>query len=220
MRGIIACEFSGIVREAFAALGFDMWSADLIPSEIPGQHILIDNDMHLKDVVYDGRWDFMIAHPPCVRLNNAGWWYVKRHQLFEEVRQAAVFFNMLLNAPIAHKGLENSVQSPLARTYIRRQDQVIQPYNFGADASKQTCLWLVGLPPLQKTVYIEPRIVGGKKRWGNQTDGGWNKYGPSEDRWKDRSRTFPGIAAAMADQWGNFMLTTKNSSNGKTVYQS
>lgn len=140
MRGIIACEFSGIVREAFAARGFDMWSADLIPSEIPGQHILIDNDMHLKDVVYDGRWDFMIAHPPCVRLNNAGWWYVKRNQLFDEVRQAAVFFNMLLNAPIDHKGLENSVMSPLAKSYIRNQDQVIQPYNFGADASKQTCL--------------------------------------------------------------------------------
>lgn len=202
MRLLVACEFSGIVREAFAARGHDAWSCDLLDTEIPGQHMIMDNDLHLKDVVYNGRWDMLIFHAPCTRLNNAGWWYVKQNGLFEEVRQAALFFNMLLNAPVPKIAGENPVQSPEARKYIRIYDQIIQPYNFGADASKATCLWLVGLPKLVNTQYVQPRIVNGKKRWSNQTDGGWNKIGPGEDRWKDRSRTFPGIAQAMAQQWG------------------
>jgi len=154
MRILIACEFSGIVREAFRAKGHDAVSCDLIPSEIPGPHMIMDNDMHLKDTVYSGRWDMLIGHPPCTRLNNAGWWYVKRHKLFHEVEQAAIFFNMLLNAPIPKKGLENSVMSTLAKHYIRQQDQTIQPYNFGADASKATCLWLVGLPKQQCLILL------------------------------------------------------------------
>lgn len=202
MRVLIACEFSGIVREAFSARGHDAWSCDLLPSEIPGRHLIMDNDMHLKDTVYNGRWDMLIAHPPCTRLNNAGWWYVKKNELFPEVRIASHFFNMLLFAPVPRIAVENPVMSPFAKNYIRQQTQCIQPYNFGADASKQTCLWLVGLPKLVKTQYVQPRMVNGKKRWANQTDGGWNKIGPGEDRWKDRSRTFPGIAQAMAQQWG------------------
>jgi len=203
MRVLVACEFSGIVREAFAARGHDAWSCDLLPSEIPGQHMIMDNDMHLKDTVYKGGWGLLIFHAPCTRLNNAGWWYVKRNGLLEEVRQAAIFFNMLLNAPVEKIAGENPIQSPEARKYIPVYQQIIQPYNFGADASKQTCLWLKGLPLLQKTGYVEPRIANGRKRWGNQTDGGWNKLPPGDDRWKDRSRTYPGIAAAMAEQWGN-----------------
>lgn len=202
MRVLIACEFSGIVREAFAARGHDAWSCDLIESERPGQHLIMDNDMHLKDTVYRGRWDLLIAHPPCTRLCNSVWWYIKRHGLYEEVRQAAIFFNMLLNAPVKRKGLENPIMNREAKKYIRQQNQLIQPYNFGEDASKATCLWLEGLPPLVHTGYYPPRVVDGKKRWGNQTDGGWNKLPPDEDRGKDRSRTFHGIAAAMAAQWG------------------
>lgn len=202
MRVLIACEFSGIVREAFRARGHDAWSCDLIETEIPGQHLIMDNDMHLKDTVYSSKWDLLIAHPPCTRLCNSVWWYIVKHGLHEEVRQAAIFFNMLLNAPVKRKALENPIMNREAKKYIRRQDQIVQPYNFGENASKATCLWVEGLPRLVNTGYYPPRIANGKKRWGNQTDGGWNRLPPDEDRGKDRSRTFYGIAAAMAAQWG------------------
>lgn len=205
MKVLIACEYSGTVREAFAAKGHDAWSCDLLPSDTPGQHLVMDNDMHLKDTVYNGLWDLLIFHAPCTRLNNAGWWYVKQNKLFEEVRQAAIFFNMLLNAPVPQIAGENPIQSREARKYIRVYDQIIQPYNFGADASKATCLWLKGLPLLKKTEYIQPRIVNGKKRWSNQTDSGQNRLGPSPTRGHDRAKTYEGIALAMADQWSNLI---------------
>jgi hypothetical protein len=109
---------------------------------------------------------------------------------------------MILNCPAARVCVENPVQNNLAREYIRKQDQIIQPYNFNEDAKKSTCLWLRGLPLLAITGYYPPRIVNGKPRWGNQTSGGWNKLAPGVDRWKDRSRTYPGIANAMVKQWG------------------
>lgn len=106
----------------------------------------------------------------------------------------------LLGAPVPRIALENPVGC--ISTRIRRPDQTIQPYQFGHDASKATCLWLKGLPRLQPTCYVKPRVVGGRRRWGNQCDSGQNKLGPSPDRWKLRSRTYQGIADAMADQWG------------------
>jgi hypothetical protein len=205
MRVLVACEFSGIVRDAFIAKGHDAISCDLLPSERPGPHLIMESDMHLKDTVYNRRrygWDMLIYHPPCTRLTNSCIWYIKKHNLWEEVRQAAIFFNMLEGAPIKKRVGENPIQHGEARKYIRMYDQVIQPYNFGENASKATCLWLDGLPRLVNTEYYPPRLVDGKKRWANQTDGGWNKLGPADNRGMERSRTYPGIARAMAEQWG------------------
>lgn len=202
MKVLIACEYSGIVRDAFAKKGHDAWSCDLEPSEASGNHLIIDNDMHLKDVLYEQDWDLVIGHPPCQRLTNSVIWYIKKHGLYEEVRTASIFFNMILNCPAKKVCIENPIQHGLARNYIRKYDQIIQPHQFYEDASKATCLWLKGLPPLQRTKDYPPRIVNGKRRWSNQTDGGWNKLPPSEDRSKERARTYPGIAKAMANQWG------------------
>jgi hypothetical protein len=211
MKIIIACEFSGIVREAFRKRGHNAWSCDLIDTEIPGNHLIMDNDMHLKDTLYSKsyKWDMLIGHPPFDRLTNSVIWYIKQNNLWEEVRKAAIFFNMLLNAPIKKKCLENPIQHGYVRHHNEYNDilipmyqQIIQPYNFGEDASKKTCLWMEGLLPLKRTLFIPPKIIKGKKIWGNQTPGGWDKELPGPDRSKNRSRTFRGIADAMADQWG------------------
>ena len=202
MRVIVACEFSGIVRDAFIDRGHDAISCDLIDTERPGPHIIADNDMHLKDLLYTQHWDMVIGFPPCTRLTNSVIWYIKKHGLQSEVWQAACFFNMILNCPAGKVVVENPVQHGLARQYIRIYDQTIQPYRFGENASKRTCLWLKGVPRLSPTTYYPPRVVNGKPRYGNQTDGGWNRLAPGKNRWKDRSRTYPGIACAMARQWG------------------
>lgn len=198
MKVLIACEYSATIREAFKNLGADAWSCDLLASEKPGNHYR----GNVLDILCNG-WELLIAHPPCTRLCNSGWWYVKQNNLHREVKQAAAFFNKLLKAPVERICIENPIHSPAARLWIRKQDQIIQPYNFGNDASKQTCLWLKNLPPLQPTAYAAPRIVDGKKRWSNQTDGGWNKMPPSVTRGQERSRSFAGVAAAMASQWIN-----------------
>lgn len=205
---MIACEFSGVIRSAFAAAGHDAWSCDLIESELPGNHLIMDNDMHLKDTLYETHWDLVIGHPPCTRLSNSGLWYILQNNLQHETYEAAVFFNMIRNCPAKRVAVENPVMHWIGRQYIPKWTQIIQPYNFGEDASKQTCLWLRDLPKLVKTVYFPPRIVAagkyaGQKRWSNQTDGGWNKLPPKWDRGKERSRSYPGIARAMVDQWGN-----------------
>lgn len=196
MRVLVACEFSGRVRDAFIALGHDAWSCDLLLSEVPGPHLQTDVTQ-----VLDLDWDLMIAHPPCTYLCSSGLhWNHRvpgRAQLTEE---ALEFVRVLFSAPIPRIALENPIGC--ISTKIRKYDQIIQPYDFGHDASKQTCLWLQGLPKLKPTVYVAPRIVNGKKRWGNQTDSGQNRLGPSEDRWALRSRTYEGIATAMAEQWG------------------
>jgi hypothetical protein len=205
MKIMVACEYSGVVREAFARKGHDAWSCDLLQTEQPGHHIVIDNDAHLKDVLYNRHWDMIIGHPPCTRLCNSVSWYIKQNNLYDEVERAAVFFNMILNAPAKRICVENPIQHGHARRLIPRYDQIIQPYNFGEDASKATCLWLKNLPKLINTSKFPPRQIsyGGKFvfRWGNQTDGGFNKLSPSADRGKLRSRTYQGIADAMADQW-------------------
>lgn len=193
---IVACEYSGIVRDAFIAAGHDAMSCDLLPSERPGPHYQGD----VRDVMNDG-WDVLIGHPPCTHLAVSGIHWNNRGRGWDETDKALAFFQLLLDAPIPRIAIENPVGIVSSR--IRQPDQVIQPYMFGADASKATCLWLKDLPKLTPTSYIKPRMVDGNPRWENQTNGGQNKLPPSPDRWKERSRTFPGIAAAMADQWGS-----------------
>jgi hypothetical protein len=195
MRVLVGCEFSGTVRDAFARRGWDAWSCDLLPTEAPGQHIQGD----VLEVLGDG-WDMAIFHPPCTFLTSSGLHWNKRVPGREQKTQESLaFVRALLNAPIHRIALEN----PIGRigTAIRRADQIIQPHQFGHDASKATCLWLKNLPRLRPTSQVAPRIVSGKPRWGNQTDSGQNKLAPSEDRWKIRSETYLGIAEAMADQW-------------------
>jgi len=194
-RVLVGCEFSGTVRDAFARKGWDAWSCDLLPTESPGNHFQCD----VLEVLGMG-WDLAIFHPPCTYLTSSGLHWNKRVPGREQKTQESLdFVKALLAAPIPMIALEN----PIGRigTAIRPADQVIQPYEYGHDASKATCLWLKGLPPLRPTQWVSPRIVNGKKRWGNQTDTGQNKLGPSEDRWKIRSYTYPGIATAMAEQW-------------------
>lgn len=193
LRVLVACEFSGTVREAFARQGHDAWSCDLLDTELTGQHIKGD----ILPVLNDG-WDLMIAHPPCTYLAVSGMHWTKRGlrdpQLTED---ALVFVRALMDAPIPKIAIENPISVISSR--IRKPDQIIQPWWFGHDASKKTCLWLKGLPLLQPT----DKLPGDDKtRRGNQTPSGQNKLGPSPDRWKERSRTFPGIAEAMAQQWG------------------
>jgi len=143
----------------------------------------------------------MIAHPPCTYLSVSGMHWTKRGLRDPQLTEDALeFVRLLLDAPIERIALENPVSVISSR--IRKPDQLINPWQFGHDASKKTCLWLKNLPQLQPTKIIEPRIINGKKRWGNQTDSGQNKLGPSEDRWKIRSETYKGIAEAMAQQWG------------------
>lgn len=182
MRVLVACEFSGRVRDAFRALGHDAWSCDLEATEVPGPHYQGD----VRDLLEPGRWDLMVAHPPCTHLavSGARWWAGR------EAEQAAAlaFARELLDAPVPRIALEN----PVGRisTAIRRPDQIVQPWQFGEGETKATCLWLAGLPPLRPTNVVEgrdPRI--------HRMPGG-----PAQAR--NRSRTYRGIAAAMATQWG------------------
>lgn len=238
MRVLIACEYSGRVREAFRALGHNAWSCDFLPSEDNSRfHIQQD----VRSILTDG-WDLMIAHPDCTYLTNAAEWCYKDDPgkkmspgiLFGAERRKAredalEFVNLLLNAPIPRIAIENPVG--VISTRIRKPDQIIQPYEYGEDASKSTCLWLKNLSLLRPTKFVEPRWVccgsvlpkgvgkygcpnccGEKKprpRWANQTDSGQNKLGPSEDRWKERARTYQGWALAMAIQWGGLSMGGK-----------
>jgi hypothetical protein len=191
---LIACEFSGVVRDAFAALGHDAWSCDLLPSESPGKHIQGD----AIAAATSGPWDLMIAHPPCTYLSVSGLhWNKRRPERGAKTAEAFEFFMALWNVPIPRKAIENPIGC-MSRLW-RKPDQIIQPWQFGHDASKATCLWLKGLPLLTPTDVLP----GGRKaRRANQTASGQNKLGPSPDRWKLRSMTYPGIAKAMAEQWG------------------
>ena len=196
MRVLVACEFSGTVRDAFARRGHDAWSCDLLPSEKPGRHII----GNVRDVLRDG-WDLMIAHPPCTYLAVSGIHWTRRGLRDPKLTDDALqFVHDLMQAPILRWCIENPVS--IISSAIRKPDQIIQPYEFGHDASKKTCLWLKGLMPLRPTRLIEPRLIGGRPRWGNQTDSGQNKLPPSSQRWALRSATYQGIADAMAEQWG------------------
>lgn len=208
MRVLVACEFSGVVRDAFIARGHDAMSCDLLPTEAPGPHYQGD----VRDILGDG-WDLMIAHPPCTYLTNSAAWAFTDGPYHQKVRpgtlvgaarrkareQALAFVQTLLDAPIPRIALENPIGC--IGTRIRPHDQRIQPYQFGHDASKATCLWLKNLPKLRPTGFVEPRIINGRPRWSNQTDSGQNRLSPSERRWMDRSVTYQGIADAMAAQW-------------------
>jgi hypothetical protein len=201
MRVLVACEYSGAVRDAFRARGHDAMSCDLLPTDVPGPHYQGD----VRDVL-GGGWDLMVAHPPCTYLSVSGMHWTRRGLRDPKLTEDALaFVRLLMDAPIPRIAIENPVS--VISSGIRKPDQIIQPWQFGHDASKKTCLWLVGLPPLRPTQVIEPRLVNGRQRWGNQTDSGQNRLSPSPDRWKIRSATFPGIAAAMADQWGACPLT-------------
>lgn len=192
MRVLIACEFSGIVREAFRKRGHDAWSCDLIPSELPGDHFT----GRVEDLIPFQKWDLMIAHPPCTYLANSGvrWLYGGSGTTPDPVRwtqmeEAAVFFRTLLDAPIERIAVENPIQHRHAE--LPKQTQIIQPWMFGHGETKATCLWLKNLPKLEPTNIVEgrsPRV---------------HYASPGPDRWKERSRTLQGIADAMAEQWGN-----------------
>ena len=181
MTVLVACEFSGAVRDAFSSLGHYAVSCDLLPSETAGFHYQGD----VRDILNEG-WDLMIAHPPCTHLaiSGARWFGQKK----KEQQESLEFVKLLLSAPVPRIALENPVS--VISSKIRKPDQVIHPWQFGHGESKTTCLWLKGLPKLRPT-----KIVGGREMriW---------KLPPSSDRWKERSRTFSGIASAMADQWG------------------
>lgn len=195
MNVLIACEYSGTVRDAFIRRGHNAISCDLLPTDVPGPHYQGD----VRDIL-DRDWDLLIAHPPCQYLCASGLhWNNKRPERAALTEGALDFVRLLMSTDIPKWAVENSVGC--IGTRIRPADQVIQPHQFGHDASKATCLWLKGLPLLVPTAHVAPRIVGGRKRWANQTDSGQNKLTPSEDRWKLRSATYAGIAEAMADQW-------------------
>ncbi len=192
MRVLVACEFSGIVRDAFEERGHEAWSIDLEPSERPGRHVIGDVLTYLD---WDRDWNLMIAHPPCTHLAVSGARWFKDKQ--EEQALALEFVRRLLDAPIPRIALENPVSIISSR--IRKPDQRIQPWQFGHPEAKATCLWLKGLPLLKPTNVLPLPESG---RWENQTPSGQNKLGPSPTRARERSRTYEGIAKAMAEQWG------------------
>lgn len=182
MKILVACEYSGRVREAFRAKGHDAYSCDILPSE--------DNSpFHIQQDVQDilsNKWDMMIAHPPCTHLAVSGARWFKDKQ--EEQKEAIKFFKFLANFPIERICVENPIS--IMSTLYRKPDQIIQPWMFGHGETKATCLWLKGLPLLSPTNIVEGR------------EAKVHKMAPSPTRWKERSRTYQGIANAMAEQWG------------------
>lgn len=196
MKVLVACEYSGRVRDAFIAAGHQATSCDLLPTDSPGPHYQGD----VMDIIADG-WDLMVAHPPCTYLSVSGMHWTARGLRDPKLTEDALdFVRLLMAAPIERIAVENPISVISSR--IRKPDQIVNPYEFGHDASKKTCLWPKNLPPLRPTQMVEPRIVNGRPRWGNQTASGQNKLAPSADRWKIRSETYSGIAQAMATQWG------------------
>lgn len=218
MRVLVACEESQEVTKAFRALGHEAYSCDIVQDSggHPEWHIQKDV-IELLDNTY-WYWDMLIAFPPCTYLCSSGLhWNKRKPERAAQTEEALQFVAKLMNYPIKYKAIENPIGCIPTRikydgygTYHVVDNtnklgvypsQIIQPYQFGHDASKSTCLYLQGLPKLSGTKYIPPRIVNGKNRWGNQTDSGQNRLGPSEGRAAIRSKTYSGIAAAMADQW-------------------
>ena len=197
MKVAIMGEHTGVIRDAFIACGHDAISCDLLDTEAPGPHY----KGNMFDLI-DYPWDLAIFHPECTHLAVSGSLRFEEKR-FDGRQQSSVAFFMRIvrqSSHIKRTAIENPVC--IMSTLYRKPDQIIQPYQFGHDASKATCLWLKGLPLLKPTLLVEPRIVDGKPRWANQTDSGQNKLPPSKDRWKLRSATYKGIASAMAEQWG------------------
>lgn len=206
MKVLIACEESQTVCKEFRKLGHEAYSCDVI--DCSGGY----TEWHIKadvSTILRKKWDLMIAHPPCTYLSVSGLhWNKKNPKRALKTELALCFVRKLLDAPIDKIALENPISC--ISTRIRKPDQIIQPYEFGDDASKKTCLWLKNLPLLKPTEYIEPRIVNGKERWSNQSDDGQNRdmrtgkvlsWNSAEIK-KLRSKTYQGIAKAMAEQWG------------------
>lgn len=185
IRVLIACEFSGIVRNAFDELGYSVMSCDLLPTERRGWHYQGD----VRDLL-NQHWDLMIAHPPCTYLAVSGARWFKDRQ--KEQKEALDFVRLLMNAPIRYIAIENPIS--VISSKIRKPDQIIQPWQFGHGETKATCLWLKNLPKLQPTHVVDGR------------ESRIHKMPPSSNRSKERSRTYHGIAEAMANQWGNFIF--------------
>lgn len=186
MRVLIACEYSGTVRDAFIQSGHDAISCDLLPTELPGPHYQGD----VRDVL-NYPWDLMIAHPPCTDLSVSGARHFEAKRMDGRQQASVSFFMMLAKSDIPRIAIENPI-CIMSRLW-RKSDQIIQPWQFGHGETKATCLWLKGLPMLKPT-----NIVDGR-------DDRIHKMSPSPDRWKERSRTYPGIAEAMAEQWSNVL---------------
>lgn len=182
MRALVACEYSGRVRDALRRRGVEAMSCDLLPTEVPGPHYQGD----VRDVLYEG-WDLLIAHPPCTHLAVSGARWFKEKQ--KEQAEALDFVRLLLNAPVPRIALEQPISIVASR--IAPTSQVIHPWQFGHGERKTTCLWLINLPHL-----IPTNVVSGREER-------VHRMAPGPDRWKERSRTFEGIADAMADQWGD-----------------
>jgi len=204
MKILVACEFSGTVREAFAARGHDAWSCDLLPTDIPGNHYQGD----VKDILKEG-WDMMIAHPPCTYLTVTGnkWFkpeYKDRFPTRQQDRENAIkFFMTLVDAPIEKTVIENPIG--IMSTTYRKPNQIIHPWQFGHEASKSTCLWIKGLPNLEPTNIVDKgefvTYKSGKRMTKWYADAASK---PPKERAKIRNTTFQGIANAMAIQWGNY----------------
>lgn len=214
MRVLVGMEYSGRVRAAFRALGHDAWSCDFGPAEDKSPYHIEGNVFdHLRD-----GWELAIFHPTCTYLTCSAEWAYGDGPYHQKVRAGTLVgkarreareqsihdVQQLWAAPIPRKVIENP-RGVLSTRWIK-PTQSIQPYDFGEDASKATCLWIDGLPPLVPTHRISGRIINGVERWSNQTDSGQNRLSPGANRWRDRSRTYPGIAAAFASQWGGIAM--------------
>ena len=196
MRVLVACEYSGRVRDAFKSKGHDAWSCDLLETEAPGQHYRGD----IRDVICFKDWDLMIAHPTCTYLCNSGVCHLKTDpSRTDKMKIGAEFFKMLMEADIPKIAIENPIMHKYAVEIIgSRQDQVIQPWMFGHPEKKATCLWLKGLPKLIPSNDVREEMARLPKNQQQRL----HYLSPGPDRWKERSRTYQGIADAMAEQWG------------------
>ncbi len=197
MKVLVACEFSGTVRDAFIRAGHDAMSCDLLPTESPGPHY----QGNVFDIIADG-WDLMIAHPDCTYLNNAGVrWLHERPWRWHLMRSAAHFFKAFMDAPIEYKAIENPIMHGYGKEIIGRcQDQVVQPWWFGDRKMKATCWWLDNLPPLVKTDDVGPAPKSGTPEYAEWAE--CHHASPGKDRGKLRSEFYPGMADACAKQWG------------------
>lgn len=209
MRVLVACEYSAVVRDAFRAAGHDAWSCDVLPTEgDPAWHIQ-DDILHVLTGSRCFVWDLLIGHPPCTYLTYAGSKHLyingrkengRDEARWEAMRDAADFFRALLKAPVEHIALENPIMLAAARRIVGRDPtQIVQPWMFGHPESKRTCLWLKGLPPLSETRNVFAEMMSLPARVRNRV----YYMAPGPNRWKERSRTFPGLAQAMASQWGD-----------------
>ena len=196
-RVLVACEYSATVRDAFRAAGHDAWSCDLLPTDgDPKWHHKGD----IRDILHDG-WDLLIGHPPCTYLTNSGvTWLHKDQSRWSRLDEGAAFFKMLLDAPVDRIAIENPIMHKYAKERIGgvKQTQLIQPWMFGHMEQKATCLWLKKLPPLVPTNNVKEAMLALPDNQRQRL----HYLPPSADRWKERSRTYQGIADAMASQWG------------------